>query len=42
MLASVLEANVNKNIFGLEIKVGKEMKSEVYIHEENISESHSI
>ena len=27
MLATLLEANVSKNIFGLEITVGKEMKS---------------
>ena len=27
MLATVLEANVSNNIFGLEIMVGKEMKS---------------
>ena len=27
MLATVLEANSSKNIFGLEITVGKEMKS---------------
>ena len=27
MLATVLEANVSKNIFSLEITVGKEMKS---------------
>ena len=27
MLATVLEANVGRNIFGLEIMVGKEMKS---------------
>ena len=27
MLATVLEANARKNVFGLEIKVGKEMKS---------------
>ena len=27
MLATVLEANASKNIFGLEITVGKEMKS---------------
>ena len=27
MLATVLEANASKNIFGLEITVGKEIKS---------------